>query len=208
MDLNTLKIKIKTAERLPKPGQKSHFKLAPLSRLTSFSELKPENAVKSAVLLLLYPQNGNVFLPFIKRPVDKSVHSGQIAFPGGKYEEADINHYNTATREAFEEVGILPHDVELLADLSPLFVPVSNYLIMPVVGIAKFRPQFVKNFKEVDEIFEISIKELLNLEISQKNIDVRGTSFDVPAFIFKEYTIWGATAMILSEFIDILKLEN
>lgn len=208
MDLNSLKIKLKTAERLQKPGQKSHLKLAPISRIKNLLDLTPENAVKSAVLLLLYPQNGNVFLPFIKRSVDNSVHSGQIAFPGGKYEESDINHYNTATREAFEETGILPQDVELLADLSPLFVPVSNYLIMPVVGIAKFRPQFVKNFKEVDEIFEISIKELLNLEISQKNIDVRGTSFDVPAFIYKEYTIWGATAMILSEFIDILKLEN
>ncbi len=205
MDFSQIIHKIKSFKYNNLPGVSSHLKLAPQYRIKSMINADKSNAKESAVLLLLYPVNGDVFMPFIKRPVDDSYHSGQIAFPGGKYEEKDIDHHQTALREAFEEVGVLQNKVEVLNDLSPLFIPLSNFMVLPVIGASSEEPEFIRNPSEVDEIFNVSIKELLNIEIQNTKLKVRGNIIEVPAYNFNGKIIWGATAMILSEFIDILK---
>ena len=205
MNLQQLTYKIKLLQKEQLLGLVSHKKLAPKFRMNEIFEQDQSNAKISAVLLLLYPENGNILMPFIKRPTDGTLHSGQIAFPGGKTEKTDKNHYDTATRETYEEIGIPQKEVEFLNYLSPLFIPVSNFLVMPVIGVLQNKPKFVKNVHEVDEIFTVSIEELLNFNAKNKEIEVRGNVMNVPVFEYKNHTIWGATAMILSEFIDILK---
>ena len=190
------------------PGFDSQIKVAPKSRgkLITFDNSEP--AKKSAVLILLYPQNDSIFIPFIKRVTDGSTHSGQIAFPGGKFEKGDKDLRSTALREAEEEIGIDSDKVEVLKELTPLHIPISNFLVQPVVGITKQKPVFEKNENEVDSIFNVNIKELSEAYIVNKQFTLRNTSISAPFFILKDIEIWGATAMILSEFIDILNRLN
>ena len=187
------------------PGFDSQIKLAPKSRGILKDHAEIINPKRSAVLILLYPQNGSVYVPFIKRVTDGSMHSGQIAFPGGKYEKVDENIQNTAKRESEEEVGINKDDVKILKELTPLYIPVSNYIVQPVVGMIDYKPNFVPNSDEVDQIFEIKINELSESYIVCKEFTVRDSKITAPFFILNDIEIWGATAMILSEFIDIIK---
>ena len=187
------------------PGFDSQVKLAPKSKVILNDHAEINNPKRSAVLILLYPQNGSVYVPFIKRVTDGSMHSGQIAFPGGKYENADKNLRNTAKRETEEEVGIINEDVKILKELTPLYIPVSNYIVQPVVGIIDYKPNFILNSEEVDKIFEVNISELSESYIVCKDFTVRDTKITAPFIILDEIEIWGATAMILSEFIDITK---
>ena len=187
------------------PGFDSQIKVAPKSRGKLIPSDNSEPAKKSAVLILLYPQNGSIFIPFIKRVTDGSPHSGQIAFPGGKFEPGDKDLKSTAIREAEEEIGIDSDKVEVLKELTALYIPVSNYLVSPFVGITDQKPEFVKSKNEVDTIFNVNIKELCEAKVVYKKFTVRDTSISAPFFILKDFEIWGATAMILSEFIDILK---
>lgn len=187
------------------PGFNSHIKLAPKSRGKLIAAGINEDAKKCAVLILLYPDKGSIFIPFIKRVNDGSMHSGQIAFPGGKFESKDKDMKSTALRETEEEIGVDHIKVEVLKELTPLYIPVSNYIVQPVVGIVKQKPVFVKNKNEVDSIFSVNINELNEAYVVCKKFTVRNTNITAPFFILKETEIWGATAMILNEFIDILK---
>lgn len=187
------------------PGFDSQIKLIPKSRKKLNYHTKVKEAKKSAVLILLYPENGHIYIPFIKRVNDGSRHSGQIAFPGGKFEMKDKNLRSTALREAEEEIGTDQKKIKILKELTPLYIPVSNYIVQPVVGITKQKPIFIKNKNEVDSIFNININELSEAYIDCKKFTVRNISIAAPFFVLKEVEIWGATAMILNEFIDILK---
>lgn len=187
------------------PGFNSQIKAAPKSRDDLNNLVETDDPKKSAVLILLYPENDKIYIPFIKRVTDGSMHSGQIAFPGGKFEQSDKNMKSTALREAEEEIGIDQNKVKVLKELTPLYIPVSNYLVWPYVGVADKMPDFVKSDSEVDVIFKVNIKELCEANIVYKEFSVRNTSINAPFFILKDIEIWGATAMILSEFIDILR---
>lgn len=187
------------------PGFDSQNKAAPKSRGDLNNLVETDDPKKSAVLILLYPENDKIYIPFIKRVTDGSMHSGQIAFPGGKFEQSDKDMKSTALREAEEEIGIDQNKVEVLKELTPLYIPVSNYLVWPFVGVTDKMPDFVKSDSEVDVIFNVNIKELCEANIVYKEFSVRNTSINAPFFILKDIEIWGATAMILSEFIDILR---
>jgi 8-oxo-dGTP pyrophosphatase MutT (NUDIX family) len=188
------------------PGEESHFKMIPHERRPDVS-YKGGNMlpVASSVLILLYPLDNFQGTILIKRTIDDSVHSGQISFPGGKREESDETLVQTALREAQEEIGITPGNIEIIGSLSPLYVSPSNFEIMPVVGYSDKPVDLRPNPAEVDLIIELSLSGL-NACRAEKDIEVRGYLLrKVPCFNFNGHIIWGATAMILQELQDVIK---
>jgi 8-oxo-dGTP pyrophosphatase MutT (NUDIX family) len=192
----------------PLPGQYAQKSMSPLPiDPKRFDFNFSEDPKKGAVLILIYPEGKNAFFPLIKRPTYPGVHSGQIAFPGGKMEPEDENLAFTAIREAWEEVGILPEDVKLLGSISDLFVPASNFLVSPIIGYSEKKPQFIPERKEVDRIIETPLDLLLRLETRKHRVlEVGGrVKLNAPYFDIENEIVWGATAMILGEFLQILE---
>jgi len=197
-------------ERLkkPLPGRSAQLKMASLARLQGLMNfIQPENAIPSSVLLLLYPFEKEIGLVLIQRPDYIGVHSGQISLPGGKYEDDDESLIYTALREAKEEIGIDPVLVQILGQITELYIPPSNFIVTPVVGYMSIRPQFKADPKEVADIIEIRISDLMNTSNSQKKkMKLRhGFFLRVPSYYIDGNIIWGATAMILSEFCAIIR---
>jgi 8-oxo-dGTP pyrophosphatase MutT (NUDIX family) len=187
------------------PGLQSQLKLAPAGRNGMPEKQVLSKAKKSAVLILLNLNETDIYIPFIKRIRDGSMHSGQIAFPGGKFEKFDGNLKETALREAQEEIGIDAQSIVVLAELTPLYIPVSNFLVQPIVAFTEKSQNYVIAEDEVEELYTIPLNELINADIVEKTFSVRGYTLTAPFFVLKEIEIWGATAMILNEFIDIIK---
>jgi len=190
----------------PLPGIDAQVRLAPQSRITSIRMGTPGSAQVSSVLILLYPSKDQLTIPFILRTEYDGPHSGQISLPGGKKEEADQDLVQTALREAKEETGIDIASIEILGNLTTLYIPPSNYVVLPVVAFAPFRPDFTPDPFEVQEIIEVNVKDLTDQNcIKSKNLNVRsGMVVNAPGFQLGNHFIWGATAMILSEFIEIV----
>ncbi len=188
------------------PGLEAQLIMVPLTRL---KELRSKRfgvlPKKSAVLLLFYPHKGKIKLIMIKRPKDNSVHSGQIAFPGGSFEEEDKKLSQTALREANEEVNVDPSTVMVIGQLSHIHINPSNFDVTPFIAYTLSRPE-LKGNNEVDKILEISLDELLNPgNITNKIVrNSRGEEFDVPCFFIQNEIIWGASAMMLAELITII----
>ena len=172
-----------------------------------FTNNQASVARPSGVLILLYPDKGEICFVLIRRPDYTGVHSGQISLPGGKFEPHDKDLTETAIREAKEEVGIKPSAVNISGTLTPLYIAPSNYIVTPVVGWSVQRPEFMKDPREVDEIIEISLSDFLDdRNIQTKRIRLfMGISANFPCYYIDSNIIWGATAMILSEFRAILK---
>lgn len=190
------------------PGDDAHMSLAPLHRKTEIrnAELK-KNAVKSSVLILFYEKENEPYLVFIRRPHYNGVHSGQISFPGGRWEMTDKSLYHTALRESREEIGIITHKVKYAGKLTDLFIPPSNYVVSPYVGIYDGECRFEPDPEEVAEIVEVPFEFFLETSsLKQVDIMVRGEeSLSTPAFVYNKNIIWGATAMILNELIVLWK---
>ena len=181
--------------------------MAPATRQEELRrKMNSEDARQSAVLVLFYPINNSPHLVFIKRPIDDTVHSGQIAFPGGRVEPDDRSFANTALREANEEVNIDPDQVTVIGSLSKLHIPPSNFDVYPIIGFSKSRHDLKGNY-EVDRILEVSIDELLDPKTkTYKTINHRlGKLVDVPCYFVEGEIIWGATAMMLGELLEIVK---
>jgi len=161
---------------------------------------------KAAVLILLYPTGQSLYTVFIKRTKYLGIHSGQISLPGGKSEKGDPDINTTALREAEEEIGINRNDVIILGRLSQLLIPVSNMLVFPVVGYIPYKPNFSMHPGEVAELIETSIEEFQRPEVVQNKIEkILFTKAVVPFYNINGNHIWGATAMIISEFTELLK---
>jgi 8-oxo-dGTP pyrophosphatase MutT (NUDIX family) len=185
-------------------GRVAHALLAPPVRLEQMKTLSKTNIKpkKAAVLLLFYPNAlGEVNFVLTRRKIYNGLHSGQISFPGGKPEPLDDDLWATALRETHEEVGIPSHQVKYFRSLTQLYVPPSNFLIIPYVGYVEKNCVFSPDPEEVDAILEISLEGLIN---NQPKMTIQRTSFsnalEVPAYVFDQNEVWGATAMILSEF--------
>lgn len=190
------------------PGEHAQMQMAPLARREQMNRIADNtNAIPSSVLILFYPEKGEIKIPFIKRPEYDGVHSGQIALPGGKYESADLTLQATALREAQEEVGIHPGQVKIIGNLTTLYIPPSRFQVLPVVGYADKKPDFVIQKSEVDRLIRISVEELLDEgNLQEKEIlPGAGDRLKVPCLFIQGHIIWGATAMIMSELIEVIK---
>ncbi len=164
--------------------------------------------VKSAVLILLYPDHeGNIKFPLIQRPDYEGAHSGQISLPGGKIEHSDAGLTETALRETEEEIGVKREKVEVIGSLTNLYITVSNYDVTPVIGFTDQKPHFFIDETEVAELIEADLADLLSMEkLKEGDVLVRGKyKVRTPYFDIGGYMVWGATAMILSEFSVILR---
>ena len=190
------------------PGIDAQFKLAPKMRLEYNTRKNIANNPKiAAVLALFYPnQENKVSLLLTKRANYNGTHSGQISFPGGKVEKSDLNLKETALRETFEEVGVLKKEINVIREITEVYIPPSNFSVTPFVGILNYKPVFKVN-SEVAKIIEIPFSDLLDdnniASISITNSYMKETS--VPCFNFDGSIIWGATAMMLSEIKELLK---
>lgn len=189
------------------PGKRSHAKMA--SRLRR-DELRftddTSTAVRSSVLILIYPVDGVAHTVFILRQTYDGVHSGQVSFPGGRAEPGDRDLIETALREASEEVGIIPEKVHILGILTDMYIPPSNFLVLPVVGYSEEPPAFVPDPAEVAEIIQADLGFLFDRSLRKETImNVRGYEIEAPYFDVENKIIWGATAMILSELKDIIE---
>jgi 8-oxo-dGTP pyrophosphatase MutT (NUDIX family) len=164
-----------------------------------------ERTRKSAVLILFYPYQNQIHFPLILRPAYDGVHSGQVAFPGGRYELSDENLLRTALREAQEEIGLRLTDVKILGTLTELFIPPSNFFVLPVTGCIPYRPDFFPDAREVEDVFEIGLDEISNKKIiGSSDIVIRGEQVHAPHYEVQGYKIWGATAMMISELLSVL----
>ena len=207
MILNQITDGLKRRLKEPLPGLEAQVRMAPLRRLTELERFKvPDNARRSAVLILFYPGADGVQFPLILRNSYEGVHSGQIGLPGGRYEETDQNLLHTALREAEEEVGVPPADVEVLGSLSELYIPPSNFLVQPYLGVAHRRPDFVPDPTEVASLIEARLDRVRDSRYYQKS-RIRhssGVDMEVPSFNVQGHVVWGATAMMLSELLQVL----
>jgi 8-oxo-dGTP pyrophosphatase MutT (NUDIX family) len=200
--------RLELALKAPLPGKLAQMNMSPFPvDMRRFEQVLPESHRKSGVLILFYPDNNNTFFPLIKRPEYVGYHSGQIALPGGKMEISDEDIIQTALREAEEEVGIDRSQVKVLGNLSDLYIPTSNFLVSPVVGFLDKRPEFLAEEKEVSRIIQTELQFLFRPEIRKQKILrlSQSMSLDTPYFDIDGEVVWGATAMILSELIQLFQ---
>ncbi len=195
----------------PLPGRAAQERM--LGRVVPMPATVPQNARLSAVLCLLYPIDNELHLVLMRRNEDKTAHSGQVSFPGGRKEPYDDTLMATALREAEEEIGINKTHVQLLGALTPIYIPVSNYNVFPYIGFSNTKPEFKPSANEVAHVLEIPLSLLFHKnkktitdvispasKIKIKNVNAYQLSADV--------LIWGATAMILSELEVLLEGVN
>jgi len=206
MNKNFIKI-LKTELEKTLPGTEVQWQMASSDRMIkNFPRIPGKDARTAAVLILLYPDNGSVYTVFMQRHDYVGVHGGQISFPGGKKEPADIDVIQTAIREANEETGVDPAGISVIGTLTPLFIPVSNMVVTPVVGWFNEKPVFKHQPEEVVFLFYADVRKLLDPAIVKtKPFEIRGESLDIKYFDYEGHVIWGATAMILHELLIILR---
>jgi 8-oxo-dGTP pyrophosphatase MutT (NUDIX family) len=197
---------LKSELQKPLPGTGVQLQMGVLHPLLKDLPSAPGSDTRiAAVLILLYPKDGSVFTVFMQRPEYDGIHSGQISFPGGREEPADKNIIETALREAREEVGADPLEISVIGTLTPLFIPVSNILVTPVVGWAERKPEFKCQEEEVVFLIEGDLKKLLEPSIvKSKILKVRDEELLAKYFDYDGYVIWGATAMMLNELLTII----
>lgn len=167
-----------------------------------------EDARQASVMVLLFENNQTWYTALMQRPESNYVHSRQVSLPGGGVEAEDKDYQAAALRETEEEFGIPASAIEVIGKLSPLYIPVSNYLVHPFVGYLKEVPTYTPDTSEVDEIFNVSLDDLLNPALRlETTIDASSglRLKNVPYFALHNKIVWGATAMMLSEFVTVLE---
>lgn len=200
-------------ERIQKdlPGYTAHHPMMSYSRAQPFeARLMNPPARESAVMMLLYQKGEDWYTAFMKRPDDDSTHSGQISFPGGK-QELNETLEQTALRETFEEVGIEPQTIDVLGELSELYIPPSHFIVRPYIGLLNYVPTFIPNPDEVVQVIEEPISNFFRENIiQQKKIFIPKFNANINAMYFdlQGETLWGATAMIVQEFRSVLGYQT
>ena len=192
------------------PATNAHVKMAPSNRIELLKSinLKEVNPRKAAVMMLFYPKNSQTHLALILRTSYNGVHSSQIAFPGGKVEPEDLDLSQTAIRETHEEIGVHPMNINLVRAFTEVYIPPSNFMVYPFLGYSTSELNFELQEDEVAGIVELPLSEFMN----DKNVvtTTMKTSYagtiEVPGFQVEQHFIWGATAMMMSELKETLKL--
>lgn len=191
---------MRLAETLPGVEAQMRFAPAPPRAGWKLGEF-PETARQAAALLLIYPGDRGPTIPLTVRASHLARHAGQISLPGGAV-DAGETLAQAATREASEETGVDPRAVTVLGELTPVHVIVSGFTLHPVVGVTHQRPDFVAAPGEVAEILEVSLEDLRDASSIRRGTHIReGVAIEYPYFDLLGHQVWGATAMILGEFI-------
>lgn len=191
----------------PLPGASAQWKMAPVGR----SQVPVDASIiagyrASAVLVPFIQRENEWHLVLTLRSTYEGVHSAQVSFPGGKFEEGEVHPEQVAVREAGEELGILPHEIEIVGRLSPLTIPVSKMLVQPVIARLSRTSPFLPDPREVSEVLEVPLAYLAN-RTNLKTVEVKAgkdQKMEVPAFDLGKSVIWGATAMMISELLELL----
>lgn len=194
------------ALRGPLPGVPAQERMATIPRPT-MAEFEHEGPPRpGAVLVLLYPRDGELYLPLTRRTDRVATHKGQISLPGGAQEPEDASLWETALREANEEVAVDPAAVRYIGALSPLLIPASNFNVYPFVGHIDEAPAFRPDPTEVAELIQLPLRGILEPSVkAHETWTLRGRQVEVSFYRYQQHVVWGATAMILSEFEALLE---
>ena len=190
------------------PGEESHQKMRVIYDQSIELPFSKINSTQAAVLILLYLADNEIYFFLTKRTDELKHHKGQISLPGGT-QEGNEKLIDTALRETQEEIGINKTSISIIGSITPLFVPVTGFMIYPFIGYSLYKLDPKPDPVEVATIFSVNISDLLNKEnrtTEQRNIS--GYDVQVPYFKLNDYQVWGATSMILSEFRDLIKSIN
>ena len=210
MDFQDFKDRIPKLKKIVLPGEEAHHKLVPGNRREEMrnldiNSLKPN---KAGVMAVFYPDNlGKTHLVLILRKTYKGVHSNQIGFPGGRVEPEDDNLEQTALRETEEEVGIPRNNIEVIRELTRLYIPPSNFWVQPYLGLLEKTPTLIPQESEVERILEVDLDHFLDHSnfVNQELSTSYSRKMVVPAFKLNEQIVWGATGMMLSEIREIFR---
>jgi 8-oxo-dGTP pyrophosphatase MutT (NUDIX family) len=191
------------------PGVAAQMRFAPYPTRPGWRAGEfPEDSRAAAALLLLYPHTDGIALPLTVRSRRLARHAGQISLPGGAT-DAGETLADAALREAAEEIGVEAAAVRVLGELTPVHVLVSGFTLHPVVGVTDERPTFIAAEHEVEEILEVSLDHLRDASRIRRGTRMReGVAVEYPYFDLLGHQVWGATAMVLGEFICLLQDEQ
>lgn len=198
---------------LPLPGREVQLQMAPMDRIKNLTDhdIVKKKPRQAAVMALFYPDGKNdTHMVLILRKTYKGVHSNQVGFPGGKVEKEDRDLAHTALRETEEEVGVSQEDIIVLRELTNIYIPPSNFWVQSFIGYTHYHPTFIAQEDEVEAIIEVPLKDflsdkaLIKERISTSYMD----EVEVPAYKLKKHTVWGATAMMLSEIRSLLQASS
>jgi 8-oxo-dGTP pyrophosphatase MutT (NUDIX family) len=198
---------LRRALAAPLPGLEAQLRMAPRFRDGAEPRAQRDGLRHAAALLLLYPYEGQWHVPLTLRGSTLRHHTGQVSLPGGRLDDGESVEA-AALREAHEEIGVAPADVDVLGQLTPLPIAVSGHLLHPVVGAAAARPSFVLHEHEVETLIEVPLADLRRMDV-QWEVRPRARppfgDMDVPCFDIGGVRVWGATAMVLAEFLAVLE---
>ncbi|MBP7506751.1 MAG: CoA pyrophosphatase [Prolixibacteraceae bacterium] len=206
MLINNITIdEIKIAIKRYLPGNNAHLKMIPKDRNLIIPEKNTSGYIDSAVLIILFNIADNLNFCLIRRSHKLKYHPGQISFPGGKIEKGESDFSITALREANEEIGLDSNKIEIIGNISNVYIPVSNFMIYPVLAYSEDEPILKANESEVDEIIYIPVNEFFNpVNITEEIVKTGNSMIKTPCYKINGNIIWGATAMLINEFCEII----
>jgi len=189
------------------PGHDYLLKIAPPARIKHLkNNIIPKDSKTASVLMLFYPDSNNeTRLVLMLRNKYKGVHSNQISLPGGKVDRLDKSLKDTALRETHEEIGLHKDDIDIVGDLSSVYIPPSNFNVYPFIGYINTTPIFHPDPKEVSLILKPKLDYVLNMDIVDSLVEVNGSTQKVPSYIINNHILWGATAIMVHEFVLLFK---
>jgi len=181
--------------------------MAPQPRVDWDPASFPNGVRDGAGLLLIYPHRGAAHIALTVRGAHLRHHTGQVSLPGGRVDPGESIEA-AALRETAEEIGVTPGAIQVLGPLTPLEIPVSGFVLHPIVGVADVRPEFRRAESEVAKILEVALSTLADPAVLKREVRTRvrngvATEVDTPYFDIEGEKVWGATAMVLAEFIAI-----
>ena len=196
---------IRRALAQPLPGTAAQVRLSPQFRVEQLYQPPPTDTRMAGVLIMLYPHEGVLHFPLTRRTDDLQEHKGQISLPGGA-QEVDESLRDTALRETVEEIGVQVSALAVLGKLSPVFIPPTRFLVTPYVAALPHRPEFNVTNREVAELIEVPLSMLFDPQVMRRERwTIRDIEAEVPFFQIQAHKVWGATAMVLSEFAMVIE---